>query len=43
MKYDSNGDINCNWNAGNGLERLGKESGRIGNRDHSDYSILKIV
>ena len=35
-----------NWYAWNNLQRLGKETGRLGNKktsgDHSDYSIIKI-
>ena len=46
MEQEGDIDTNCNWGAGNNLQRNGKATGRLGNkrtsRDHPDYSIIKI-
>ena len=46
MEHESEGDTSCNWRTRNGPRRLGKETGRAGNRrtcfDHPNYSINKI-
>ena len=45
-EHEDNGDTYCNWRSWNGPQRFGKEAGRIGNRrmnrDHPNYSIIKI-
>ena len=46
MEHEGDDDSNCNWCAGNGPLRFGKEAERVGNRwmsrDHPNYGIVKI-
>ena len=46
VEHEGDNDINCNWPSWTGLQRLGKEAGRVGNhrknRDDLDNSIVKI-
>ena len=47
MEYDGDSDTNCYWWTRNNPQRLGKETGRVGNRGTSRYhpnhtSIVKI-
>ena len=46
MEYKDDGNISCNWCTWNNLQKIGKGSGRLGNKrtsgHHSDYSIIKI-
>ena len=46
MEHENDGDTNCNWCPRNDPQRLGKRVGRVGNRrtnrDHPNYSIVKI-
>ena len=46
MKYESDGDTNCNWCARCSHKRIGKGTGRLGNKrssgDHLNCSIVKI-
>ena len=47
VEPEGEGDTNCNWCSWNGSQRLGKGSGRVGNRrmsrDHPNYCIVKIT
>ena len=46
MEHEADGDTSCNWRALNNLQRIGKETGRVGNKrtsgDNSNYRIIKI-
>ena len=46
MEYESDSDTSYKWCTQNDPERLGKGTGKIGNRktsrEHSNYSITKI-
>ena len=46
MEHESDGDINCNWCTRNSHQRIGKGTGRIGNKNtitgHPNDSIIKI-
>ena len=46
MEHQGDGDTNCNWCTWNNLQRIGKGTGRLGNKktsvDHLDYSTFKI-
>ena len=45
-KHEGDDDTNCGWYTWDNPKRIGKETGRLGNkrasRDHPDYSIIKI-
>ena len=47
MKYEDDGDTNCNCCTRNDLQRLGERAERVGNRwtsrEHPNYSIVKIA
>ena len=44
-KHDNDGDTNCKWCTRDNLQRIGKGTGRLGNkmtsRDHLNYGIVK--
>ena len=46
MEHENDGDTNCNWCAQYSHQRIGKGSGRVGNkntsRDHPNDSTVKI-
>ena len=46
MQPEGNGDAHCIWCTWNNPQRIGKGTGTLGNkrinRDHPDYSIIKI-
>ena len=46
MEYESDGDTNCCWCTWDNPQKIGKGTGRLGNkrtrRDHPNYSIVKI-
>ena len=46
VEHEGNNDTNCHRSTWNGLQRLGKKTGGIGNQrknqDHLDHSIVKI-
>ena len=46
MEHEGDGDTNCNWCTWNNPERIGKGTGRVGNKrtsgNYPDYSIVKI-
>ena len=46
MKHEGDSDTNSNWRTCNNLQRIGKGTGRRGNkktsRDYPDYSIIRI-
>ena len=46
MDHEGDSDTKCNWCTWNNPQRLSKKTGRlrnqIMNRDHPDYSIIKI-
>ena len=46
MKHEGRGDTNCNWCTQNNPPKIGKGTGRFGNkrisRDHPDNNIIKI-
>ena len=46
MEYESDGDISCNSRTRYSHQRIGKETGGLGNKstseDHSNYSIVEI-
>ena len=45
MEDDGDSDTYCNWCTLNNTQRIGKRTGRLGNKrtsgDHLDYSIIK--
>ena len=44
IEHEGDGDTNCNWCTRNNPQRLGKGTGRLGNKrrgDHPDYGITK--
>ena len=46
VEYESDSYTNCNWRTWNGLQKLDKSGGRVGNRrenrDYPDYRIVEI-
>ena len=46
MEHERNSDTSYNWCTRNNPQKLGKQTGRLGNKrtsgDHPDFSILKI-
>ena len=45
MEHESDGDIICGWHPWNNSQKIGKRTGRLGNkrtnRGHTNYSIIK--
>ena len=46
MEHEDDSNTNCNWCSWSNPQRIGKGTGRLGNKrtsgDHSDNSIIKI-
>ena len=46
MENDGDGDTSCNWCTWKNPQKIGTETGRLGNKrmcgDHPNYSIIKI-
>ena len=46
MEHEGDGDTNCNGGTSNNPQRIGKGTGRPGNKkrsgDHPDHSIIRI-
>ena len=46
MEHEGDSDTSCNWSSWNNPEKIGKETGKVGNKrtrgDHPDDSIIKI-
>ena len=46
MEHEGDGDTSCNWSTWNNPQRIGKGTGRLGNKrtswDQPNYSIIKI-
>ena len=46
MEHESDGDTNCNWGSWYGHQRIGTETGGLGNKktsgNHLNYSIVQI-
>ena len=47
MEHEGDDETNCSWCTWNNPQRIGKGTGKFGNkrksRDHPDYSITKIA
>ena len=46
MEHEGDSNTNCNWYTWNNPQKIGKRTGKLGNkrtsRDHPDYSVIKI-